>query len=458
MHLNVFTDCTPVPSFEGQWRDKNDRSAEGYRSLDYWTWVAEHLERASVDALFFADVLGTYDVYRGSWRTAVEQGVQVPSIDPVLVVAALAGRVRHLGFAVTYSTTYLPPYLCARVFSTLDHLTGGRIAWNIVTSYLESASRNGLGTLIPHDERYDRAEEYLAVVRSLWEESWDDDAVVRNRDTGVFTDPAKVHALDHDGAWFSVAGPHQCEPSPQRTPVLYQAGASPRGLDFAAAHAEVVFLTLDEPRRGAKVVADLRERIERAGRDPESVRVLQGMPVLLGRSDEEVAALVTTMGDLHSSEGRLAKWCGWMDVDLAAFPPQLPVADIDVPGTRSALKAVTRVAPDREWLVGDVISAVSAVHLPMRGGRFMLSGTPGDVADQMEAWMEIAGVDGFNLVPFPPSSGVADIAQLLVPELQRRGLRHAGYDPSAPTLRERYFGAGRRYPADVASAGLTGDR
>jgi FMN-dependent oxidoreductase (nitrilotriacetate monooxygenase family) len=444
VHLNVFTECAPVPSFEGLWRHPEDRTATGYRSLAYWTSVARKLEAAKLDALFFADVHGTYDVYQGSWAPAVRAGVQIPSIDPVLLVSALGAVTERLGLAVTYSTTYHPPYLCARTFSTLDELTGGRVAWNVVTSYLRSASRNGIGEYLEHDQRYDRADEYLAVVRALWERSWDDDAVLVDRAAGVLSDPARVRQIDHAGEWFTVRGPHQCAPTPQRTPVLYQAGASGRGLTFAAQHAEVVFLTLSEPRRDARKVADLRERVAAAGRDPAGIKALQGMPVVVGRTAEEVAARVELITGFHSPEGRLAKWCGWMDIDLAAVPPETPIEELPLQGTRSALDAIRRTDPGREWTVGDVIRTVSAPHRPMRGGRFMLCGTPGEVADQMERWVELAGVDGFNLVPCPPSGGIDDICDLLVPELQRRGLFRTGYDPAETTLRERYFGAGNR--------------
>ncbi|MEU5695811.1 NtaA/DmoA family FMN-dependent monooxygenase [Actinosynnema sp. NPDC020468] len=440
MHLNLFTECAPSPQFEGLWRHPRDQSATGYRSLRHWTDVARRLERACFDAVFFADVHGVYDVYDGSWDTAVREAVQIPSLDPVLVVPAMAAVTEHLGFAVTYSTTYHPPYLCARVFSTLDHLTDGRIAWNVVTSYLDSAAANGLGEHLPHDKRYDRADEYLALVRALWEDSWADGAVVADVARNVFTEPAAVRSVDHRGEWFAVRGPHQCEPSPQRTPVLYQAGASGRGLDFAARHAEVVFLTLTDPRRGAEQVAALRARVAAAGRDPASVKVLQGMPVVVGRDAADARAKADLFVELHSPEGRLAKWCGWMGVDLAAHPDDTPLDELPANGSRTPLELLRRTDPDRDWVVGDVRRMVTMPHRPLRGGRMMLHGTAAEVADQMERWTSRAGVDGFNLVPCPPATGVEDICDLLVPELVARGLFRAAYDPAERTLRERYFG------------------
>ena len=316
MHINLLTQCCPSPQFEGLWRDPSDRTSAGYRSLGYWTSLGRRLEAACLDAIFFADVHGVYDVYRDSFSAAVRHAVQVPSIDPILVVPAIAAATTHLGLAVTYSTTYHPPYECARLFSSLDHLTGGRIAWNIVTSYLRSALANGLGERRTHDERYDHADEYLDVVRALWEVSWDDDAVVRDPRRDVFVEPDRVHEIDHVGRWFSVRGPHQCEPSPQRTPLLYQAGASDRGTTFAARHAEVAFLSLADRVSGGEHVAELRRRRARFGRPPEAIKALQAQFVILGRTSEEAKAKARLCAELSSADGELAKWCGWMGFDL----------------------------------------------------------------------------------------------------------------------------------------------
>jgi FMN-dependent oxidoreductase (nitrilotriacetate monooxygenase family) len=450
MHLNVMTQCCPAPAFEWMWRHPQDRTADGYRSLDYWTSLARQLESACIDALFFADVHGVYDVYEGSWESAVRHGVQIPAIDPVLVIPAAAACTQHLGFAVTYSTTYHPPYQCARVFSSLDHLTGGRVAWNIVTSYLGSAAANGLGEPLEHDRRYDRAEEYMDVVRALWERSWEDGAVLRDRERGIFADPDRVHAIDYAGEWFQVRGPHQCEPTLQRTPVLYQAGASSRGLDFAARHAEVVFVTLSGPRRGGEQVAELRRRIEKHGRDPSDVKVLQGMQVMVGADEQEARAQAELYRELTQPEALLAKWCGWSGVDLAAFAPETPLSELSVQGTRSVVSFLESIDPSRTWTVADAKEVLGTPRRPTP--RTALFGTPARIADRIEEWLERSGVDGFNLSPCPPSTGIDGVCDLLVPELQRRGLFRRAYEPSEPTLRERYFGAGRRACTAMAAA------
>lgn len=442
MHLNVLTQCIPSPLFEGMWRHPEDETATGYRSLRHWTSVARRLEAACIDALFFADIHGVYDVYQGSWRPSVRHAMQVPAIDPVVVLPAAAAVTEHLGFAVTYSTSYHPPYQCARLFSSLDHLTGGRVGWNIVTSDLRLAVSTGLAEYLAHDERYERADEYLEVVRALWEGSWADGAVVRDRAADVFTDPALVHGVEHQGRWFSVRGPHQCEPSPQRTPVLYQAGASPRGMQFAARHAEVVFVTLSGPRRGADQVAELRRRAVEQGRAPGSIKVLQGMPVVLAGTTEEARASAELFVQLSSGGGLLAKWCGWVGVDLDAYPGDTPISEILAQDGRSVVGFLGQASANRTWTVTDLRRVVATPRRPHRYDRLTLFGTAGEVADQMEKWLELSGVDGFNLFPCPPSSGLRDICELLVPELQRRGMFRTAYDPAERTLRERYFGAG----------------
>ena len=180
IHINAFSQCTPISQAIGQWRNPADRMAAGYRDLSLWTDVARTLEAGCLDALFFADIHGIYDAYGGSHEAAVRHAVQVPGADPVLLIPALAAATTHLGFAVTYSTSYHAPYECARLFSSLDHFTQGRIGWNVVTSYMKNAEANGLGAALPHDERYDQADDYLEAVYKLWEGSWADDAVVQD--------------------------------------------------------------------------------------------------------------------------------------------------------------------------------------------------------------------------------------------------------------------------------------
>jgi FMN-dependent oxidoreductase (nitrilotriacetate monooxygenase family) len=258
--FNLFEMNTPGHISHGLWvHPENNRHR--FNDLDFWVEEAKLLEEGLFDAVFLADVIGAYDGYRGGPEAALIEGVQIPNNDPLLVIPAMAAVTRHLGFAATFSTTYEPPFAFARRASTLDHLTKGRFGWNIVTSYLPNAARNfGLPDEVGHDDRYDIADEYLEVLYKLWEGSWDDDAVVVDRDNNVYTDPAKVRYINHRGTHFAVKGPHLSQPSAQRTPVLFQAGSSERGRVFAADHAEAVFVGGANRRVIRDNVADVRRR------------------------------------------------------------------------------------------------------------------------------------------------------------------------------------------------------
>jgi FMN-dependent oxidoreductase (nitrilotriacetate monooxygenase family) len=244
-----------------------------YTDLETWVELAKLLERGRFDALFLADVVGIYDVYRDNREAALTQAAQAPLNDPAFLIPAMAHATNHLGFAFTSSILQYQPYIFARLVSTLDHLSKGRTAWNIVTTYLESGARGlGLPGLLPHDERYDAAEDYVELCYKLWEGSRQDDAVVRNRELGVDADPNKIREIHHDGKYYRSYGCHLSEPSPQRTPVLYQAGGSPRGREFAARHAECIFVGGLNPRRVGESVRATRELARQAGRNPDDIR------------------------------------------------------------------------------------------------------------------------------------------------------------------------------------------
>ncbi len=273
IHLNAFEMNCVGHLARGLWKHPANTRSQ-YTDLDYWTEEAQLLEEGLFDSMFLADVLGTYETAPGDSERALRAAHQVPANDPLLLVPAMGLVTRQLGFAVTISATYEPPYAHARRLTTVDHLTKGRIGWNMVTSYLNNAARNfGLDGQIAHDDRYDRADEYLDVCYKLWEGSWDDGAVIRDRENDTYTDPAKVHYIDHEGTYFRVAGPHLSEPSPQRTPVIFQATASPRGKVFAGKHAEAVFLgssSLDTVRDD---IAEIRRRSVEGGRSPDDVKI-----------------------------------------------------------------------------------------------------------------------------------------------------------------------------------------
>ena len=273
--------------------------------------------QAGSTLLFIADAVGQLDVYGGDADAALTRGVQTPVTDPLLAVSAMAAATERLGFGVTVSTTYESPYLLARKFSTLDHLTGGRIGWNIVTSLLDSAARNIIGRdrQIPHDERYAMAQEFLEVTYKLWEGSWEPDAVVRDRAGGVYTDATKVHDINHEGEYFSVPGAHLVEPSPQRTPVLFQAGTSPAGREFAARNAELVFASDPRPDVLRANIDDVRRRAVAHGRRPDSIKFLTSVEVVTDSTDSAARAKADELAKYHDLEGGLVLLSALSGVD-----------------------------------------------------------------------------------------------------------------------------------------------
>ncbi|GAB2958336.1 LLM class flavin-dependent oxidoreductase [Amycolatopsis acidiphila] len=427
IYLNAFDMACVGHQSAGLWRHPEDQGHR-YRDLRHWLDLARTLDQGGFDALFLADVLGVYDVYGGSRDAAVADAAQVPVNDPTMAISAMASVTERLGFGVTISTTYEQPYQLARRLSTLDHLTDGRVAWNIVTSYLDSAARNlGLGTQIPHDERYELAEEYVEVCYKLWEGSWEDDAVVRDAERGVFTDPAKVHDIDHKGRYFTVPGPFLCEPSPQRTPVLFQAGASPRGLRFAGAHAEAVFVSGPSPKVVRKSVDALRGAVAEQGRDPRSVKVFTMLTPVVAETGELAREKLRSYQDLVSVPGAFALFGGWTGVDLAELELDTPLSYQDSDANRSALAAFTTA--DRAWTPRELAGFIGL------GGRGpVVAGSPGEVADELERWTEEADVDGFNLAYVTTPGTFADFARWVVPELRRRGRVPEAPEPG--TLRE----------------------
>jgi long-chain alkane monooxygenase len=435
IHLNAFEmNCIGHLS-HGLWRyPGNERHR--YTDIEYWIELARLLERGLFDAVFLADVVGVYDIYRKSKDTAIREAVQIPNNDPFLVVPVMASVTKHLGFAVTSSTTYEPPFSHARRISTLDHLTKGRIGWNIVTSHLPNAAHNfGLEGMVRHDERYQIADEYLEVCYKLWEGSWEDEAVVRDAENSIYTDPTKVHYINHSGMHFKVAGPHLSEPSSQRSPVLYQAGTSSKGRSFAARHAECVFLeayTLQDLKHHAE---DIRSQAKLYGRRAEDIKMFTGLSVIVGRSREEAQHKYDHFRKLISVDGMLVHYGGASGYDLSAYSPEDYLEHNQTDHIQSSTTRFTKKNAEQKT-VGQVIDSLST--LESRG--LLAVGTPEEIADQLQYWIEETGLDGFNLRQFVSPGTFYDFIELVIPELQRRGLYREQYEEG--TFRERLFGQG----------------
>ncbi|MFL6710820.1 MAG: LLM class flavin-dependent oxidoreductase [Massilia sp.] len=441
IRFNAFQMNTVGHQSPGLWTHPRDTSHR-YTDAGHWVELAQLLERGRFDALFLADVLGVYDVYQGSMDTALRHGVQVPLNDPLALVPVMAHATTHLGFGVTAALTYEHPYTFARRISTLDHLSKGRIGWNIVTGYLDSAARNlGLDRQLSHDERYDLADEYLDVVYKLWEKSWDDDAVVRDKARGLYTDPSRVHPINHQGRHYSVPGIHLCEPSPQRTPLLYQAGASPRGIAFAARHAEATFVSGPSKAVVKRYVEQARAAATEAGRDGQALLVYAQALIVTAPTGLEARDRLAEYQRHVDPEAALALLSGWTGVDFGRLPFDATIDYIDTDAGRSALASLSAADPSRKWTVGE---AARFIGLGGRGP--VIVGDPGQVADQLEAWMDDTGIDGFNLAFAVAHESMRDVVDLIVPELQRR--RRYRQDYTGGTLREQLLGAGPRLAAD----------
>ncbi|QYF73088.1 LLM class flavin-dependent oxidoreductase [Cryobacterium sp. PAMC25264] len=446
IRFNAFDMNCVAHQSSGLWRHPDDRS-QSYTDLAYWTELAKLLEKGLFDGIFLADVLGTYDVYGGTNEAAIRNGAQIPVADPLLVIPAMAYVTEHLGFGVTAGTAYEHPYPFARRMSTLDHLTKGRVGWNVVTGYLPSAARNmGQDDQLEHDDRYDYADEYLEVLYKLWEGSWEDDAVVRDTETGVFTDPSKVHSIGHSGKHFQVPGIHLSEPSPQRSPVIYQAGASSRGIAFAAGNAEAIFVAASTKHVLKDTVTKLRDALEAAGRDRYSAKIYTLLTIITDETSEKAAAKYHDYLSYASEEGALVFMSGWMGVDLSGYALDEPIGNVKSNAIQSTVANFQAANHDgSEWTVGDIARAGAIGGL----GPFIV-GSGSEIADQLEEWAEETDVDGFNLAYAITPGTFEDVVTWVVPELQKRGVYPTEYTEG--TLRQKLHGRGDRLPDEHRGA------
>lgn len=446
IRFNAFDMNCVAHQSSGMWRHPDDQSWR-YKDLDYWTELAQLLERGTFDGIFIADVLGTYDVYAGSNEAAIRHGAQVPVNDPLLLVSAMAHVTEHLGFGITAGTAYEHPYPFARRMSTLDHLTKGRVGWNVVTGYLPSAARNmGNDDQLEHDDRYDHADEYLEVLYKLWEGSWEDDAVIRDRESGVFTDPSKVHDIDHRGTHFTVPGIHLSEPSTQRTPVIYQAGASPRGIKFAAGNAEAIFVAASTKSGLKATVARVRDALEAAGRDRYSARIYTLLTIITDETSEKAHAKYADYLSYASEEGALVFMSGWMGIDLSQYDLDEPIGNVKSNAIQSTVANFQQANDDgSEWKVRDIarLGAIGGL------GPFII-GSGEEIADELQQWVEETDVDGFNLAYAITPGTFEDVVEHVIPVLRERGLYPDEYVTGS--LRNKLHGRGDRLPDEHAGA------
>jgi FMN-dependent oxidoreductase (nitrilotriacetate monooxygenase family) len=435
LHFAAFVMNTTGHIIQGTWRRPTARQAD-FNSLDHWVELAKTLERGRFDAIFFADVVGLYAPYRGDERKYVEAGLQVPSNDPSVLASAIAYATEHLGIAFTASILQEHPFNFARRISTLDHASKGRIAWNIVTNYLPNASRNfGLDGLTKHDDRYAWADEYVDVVYKLWEGSWEEDALVQDRETGVHADYDKIHRINHEGPRYRVEGPHLVSPSPQRTPLLFQAGASEAGRTFAARNAEAVFIQAPNVESAARNTADIRARAVHHGRSADDIKFFQGLHFVVGSTEEEARRKSDELDEWIDFDGQLSHMSGAVGIDFGHEDLDRPVGELRTEGVQSIVGWIKDLVPDRPATLRDV------AHYTATNSRIV--GTPEQIADGLARW-QAAGVDGINLVNAEIPGSYEDFVDQVMPVLRERGLAQREY--AEGTLRQKLFGQGDRLP------------
>jgi FMN-dependent oxidoreductase (nitrilotriacetate monooxygenase family) len=437
LHLGAF--LRPVSVHGGAWRYPGGLP-DGNFNFTHYRRFAERLEQGRFDAIFLADSLALQELP----EAALKRSASVSAFEPLTLLSALAPLTQHIGLIATASTTYNEPYHVARKFASLDHISGGRAGWNLVTSGNPNEAPNfGLAEHVDHAERYDRAREFFEVVTALWD-SWADDALVRDVAAGIYVDPQRIHAPEHRGPHFSVRGPLNMARPVQGWPVVVQAGSSEAGRAIAAETADVVFSACSSLAESQRFYADLKARAARLGRDPDHLKILPAAFVVVGATDAEAREKMARLDALVHPESGLASLSialGHVDlseVDLDAPLPEIPETNASK-GSRQRLLDVAR---ERGLSVRQLCQYVAGSY-----GSLELIGTPSHIADQMQAWLSGAAADGFNvLFPYLPG-GLDDVVDRLVPELQRRGLFRREY--AGRTLREnlglprpksRYFG------------------
>jgi len=418
----------------------------GFATLPHWQRMARVVEAAGFDFLFFADS-PSYSMAGDRIPDAVvEEGVNFPTHDPIPTVAALAATVPRLAFGVTASTTLEAPVMHARRFTTLDHLTEGRVGWNIVNSDMQHAlvRLHGLRDITPHGERYDRADEFMSVMYELWEASWEDGAVLFDKATRRFAEPSKVHRVRHDGKYFSVDGLFPAIPSPQRTPVLLQAGSSSRGIAFAGEHAEIVFAQEAAIDRAADFVSRLRAAALAAGRSPHSLAVINSLSVVVGDTEQEARRLRRELRDTPSTATMAAGFLAWTGIDLLSLPPSSTLNGIVSDYGQGTL---AHYQGEDAPTVADILDGLRDTI-----GGFKVTGTPESVARQLEEIVDGSDLDGFMVEEtFGGPEPYEEFGRRVVPLLRRDG-----YLPDQPrngTFRERLPGStGARLSGDHPGA------
>lgn len=431
---NAFWMASPSQHWTGLWAHP-DSTTHAYTELGMWQELAKTAERGLIDAVFFADTLGVLETYEGKPDAVMRSGGMFPANDPMMLISAMAAVTENLGFGITGNTSYEPPYLLARRFSTLDHLTQGRVSWNIVTGALASVAKMMGVDQVPHDQRYELADDYMELMYKLWEASWDDGAALRDKEGRVFVDPSRVHKLHHSGR-YPTEGYFPCEPSLQRTPFLYTAGASSRGVTFAGRHAEAAFFVGNDKAYSRKIVDNYRKAAVDAGRSADDIKVFNAVTLVVAPTEAEARELEAECRRYSDGHGNLAMLAGMVGIDLSTYDWDEPLDHLEGQAIQSVADAMS---PEKG---GTSVTLRDLADFRGNPGReAYIVGSTSQVCDELISWVDEVGIDGFNLMRTVEPRGLNSFVDLVVPELQNRGRYKTEYVQG--TLREKMGGRAR---------------
>ena len=421
IHLAQFLVHGPTYHSLGMWRHpKTISSGFKWDKPELYQHIARVCERGLFDTVFFADLNYIADTYKGAMASSLMHATQAPEHDPIPLLSFMAAATKKIGVASTFSVSHSHPFYAARLWATLDHLTNGRAGWNVVTSINSNQAANYGEERQSTDNRYDRAHEFMEVCQKLWN-SWDVDAVKMDHENGIFADPEKVNRIEHTGKFFKSRGPLNVTRSPQNGPAIFQAGTSPKGQDFAVKYADAIFAIQPRPEDAANYFNSIKSQMTDIGRDPDACKILFGMQPIIGSSEAEAREKQEEHNALVPLEGGMAILSAHLDFDLSKIPADALMSERNEPELYRMRTRFHKIDGTPMTVAETAARHGQSVSLPQ------FVGTPQGIADQMEAFINVAGGDGFMLTAIHSPGAIEEFVDLVVPELQKRGIYRKEY-------------------------------
>ncbi|WP_145145659.1 LLM class flavin-dependent oxidoreductase [Roseomonas gilardii] len=433
MHFVAFLMTGPTCHHHGAWRHP-ESAVHDLLTPERYEHIARVLEQGKLDALFFADILGIYDLYDGRYDTMVGKGGQVCLLDPAVILPMMARVTERIGLGLTYSSTFNHPYQIARMLATLDHMSAGRVAWNVVASTSTLEARNfGMEQMPGRVSRYDRADEVLEACGALWD-SWEEGALLLDKRSGDFADPSKIHYANYEGKWIRSRGPLTVPRSPQGRPVIMQAGSSERGRDFGARWGEIIFTLQHEKTDMQAFYEDFKGRMAKFGRAPEECVVLPSIDLVIGETEAIAREKADYVNSLVDTQLGMAQISGHIGIDLSKLDPEQPLADVQIEeGSRGSFDVILQGTAREGLTLGEAARRFATSELCPQ-----VVGTPETIADRLTELFESRACDGFVLTPTTFPGMYEQFVRSVVPILQQRGVYRTEY--AGTTLREHIRG------------------